>query len=452
MSIQPVKDVSTQPVTKPKVPDMSIQPVKDVSIQPVKNVPESQRPTKPVYGEMPSMGITGYEGGAGGGGVVDEKNNTVSKEPKQDWLNPVTGTDPGNVTKPVDGQPGMGTQPVTNPSLNYLISLPGLSDGTKQALGNLINTGYQPSQAVTDALTELNRVISNQPAQFQSQYFDQLNNVMNQILGRESFSYDLASDPRYLQYKDQFMQAGRRAMQDAMGQAAAMTSGYGSSYASSVGNQAYQQHLTQLNEMAPELYQMAMQQYQMTGDQMQQQYNMLNNMYQTEYGQYQDQYDRWLAERDYYAGRYDSERNFDYGGYRDRMGDWKDIANWERDQYNVDRDFANADRDYYYNYAMQMIQAGKMPSQDLLDRLGLSSDDIRKLRKYYKNQNKGSISSGGGSGSKKGSNSSSDPSSAAPTADYGIPEGMTPEEYADYLVWLERTNRGGYNGNVPTTR
>ena len=90
--------------------------------------------------------------------------------------------------------------------------------------------------------------------------------------------------------------------------------------------------------------------------------------------------------------------------------------------------------------------------QDLLDRLGLSSDDIRKLRKYYKNQNKDSSSSGGGSGSKKGSKSSSDPSSAAPTADSGIPEGMTPEEYADYLVWLKRMDRGGYNGNVPTTR
>ena len=29
---------------------------------------------------------------------------------------------------------------------------------------------------------------------------------------------------------------------------------------------------------------------------------------------------------------------------------------------------------------------------------------------------------------------------------------LTPEEYADYLVWLERMDRGGYNGNVPTTR
>lgn len=437
MSIQPVQEppmASIQPVGKQtlgaggKGPMASVQPV-----DPAK-APTTQNPQP--KDDLPMAGIADTESGNGNGGTLrnDWKGGSPGsgeKEP-QTWIDdPATGTNPSTGT---------------DPNLSYLISLPGLSDGTKQALGNLINNGYQPSQAVTNALTELNNVISNQPAAFQSQYFDQLNNVMNQILGRESFSYDLASDPMYQQYKDQYMQSGRQAMQDTMGQAAAMTGGYGSSYATSAGSQAYQQHLNQLNQMAPELYQMALQQYQMTGDQMQQQFNMLNNMYQNEYGQYNDQYNRWQADRDFYNSRYSNERDFDYGGYRDKMGDWKDLASWERDQYNTDRDFANADRDYYYNYAMQMIKAGKMPSQDIIDRLGLSEDDIKKLRKYHKNKNNpGSGSSSGGKKSGSTSSSSNGGGNPAPA-----PVVTTPEDEFDYEEWRRKFLRRG--SNIPETK
>ena len=417
-----------------KEPDMNIQPVRepDMNIQPV-----------------PGSNSNSYLAKRTTGGDDSLTPNTSKQPTKVIGDNPDVPPDATIPTNPANPAPAPGG---SDPTLNYLINLPGLSDSTKKALGDLINNGYQPSKNVTDALGELNKVIANQPAAFQSQYFDQLNNIMNQILGREAFSYDLTSDPMYQQYREQYISGGKRAMQDTMGQAAAMTGGYGSSYASTAGNQAYQQYLTQLNDKAPELYNMALQGYQLTGDQLQNQYNMLNDAYQSEYGQWQDAYSRWQDERNYLNDKLNNERNFDYNDYQNRLNYWRDLASMENDQYNRDRDFANADRDYYYNYAMQMIQAGKMPSQDLLDRLGLSSDDIRKLRKYYKNQNKDSSSSGGGSGSKKGSKSSSDPSSAAPTADSGIPEGMTPEEYADYLVWLKRMDRGGYNGNVPTTR
>lgn len=54
-------------------------------------------------------------------------------------------------------------------------------------------------------------------------------------------------------------------MQDTMGQAAALTGGYGNSYAQGVGQQAYQGYLQQLNDNVPQLQAQALQTYQVGG-------------------------------------------------------------------------------------------------------------------------------------------------------------------------------------------
>lgn len=85
------------------------------------------------------------------------------------------------------------------------------------------------------------------------------------ITGRPAFSYDPASDPVYNSYAQSYQRRGRLAMRDTMGQAAALTGGYGSSYAQSVGQQ-YDSYLQSLGEALPELYGMAWQRYNAEGD------------------------------------------------------------------------------------------------------------------------------------------------------------------------------------------
>lgn len=351
-------------------------------------------------------------------------------------------------------QPAAGAVPsVTAPKQNAqysgdtaaLVSLPGVSDKTKQALGGLVSNGYQPSQNVSAAMAELNSIIAQQPAAFQSGYQQQLQNVLNTILGRESFSYDMASDPMYQMYRQQYAQAGKQAMQDTMGQAAMLTGGYGSSYAQTAGQQAYNQHLQRLNDVVPQLYQQARQAYQDEGDALAQQYGMLGDAYSREYGEYQDALGQWRDERDYAAGRYDTERAYDQDNYSRQLDYWANMAAMEQDQANADRaydygkeqdalaqqnwekqfaygqeqdalsqanwekqltmqqdaaaqDQANLDRDYSYDLAMAMLDAGRMPSDALLKAAGLSDEDIKAL--------KGSGSSGSSSGSSGKSSSS----------------------------------------------
>ena len=176
---------------------------------------------------------------------------------------------------------------------------------------------YKPSNAVSQAQQMLNQQLSQKPGDYQSSWQAQLNDTLQQILNREKFSYDLNADALYQQYKDQYVTQGKMAMMDTMGQAQAMTGGYGNSYAQSVGQQVYQGHLQELNNKIPELYQLAMQKYQMEGNELKDQYGMMAQQEELDYGRYRDQLGDWQAERDYLAGRYDTERDYDYGKWAD---------------------------------------------------------------------------------------------------------------------------------------
>lgn len=124
---------------------------------------------------------------------------------------------------------------------------------------------------------------------YKSKYTGQINEIYNKIANREPFSYDVNDDALYQNMKDQYIRGGQMAMMDTMGQAQAMTGGYGNSYAQSAGQNAYQNYLTGLNEQVPELYQLALNNYLTQGDQMAQQYSMLLDQEATDYNRYQDQ-------------------------------------------------------------------------------------------------------------------------------------------------------------------
>ena len=123
---------------------------------------------------------------------------------------------------------------------------------------------------------------------YQSPWEDQLKETANKILNREKFSYDVNGDALYKQYKDRYTQQGRQAMMDTMGQAQAMTGGYGNSYAQSVGQQTYQGYMQGLNDKIPTLYQIAMDKYTNEGNQMRDNMNLMMQQDDIEYGRYRD--------------------------------------------------------------------------------------------------------------------------------------------------------------------
>jgi peptidoglycan hydrolase-like protein with peptidoglycan-binding domain len=191
---------------------------------------------------------------------------------------------------------------------------------------------YQPSETVAQAEALLKQHLAQRPGEYQSAWQTQLNDTLQKILNREKFSYDLNGDALYQQYKDQYTTQGKMAMMDTMGHAAAMTGGYGNSYAQSVGQQAYQGYLQQLNNKIPELYKLALSQYNTEGNAMYNQASLMAQMEGQDYGRYRDQMSdyntelarlmedaRYHAEQDY--GKWADAQGFGYKQYRDQVGD-----------------------------------------------------------------------------------------------------------------------------------
>lgn len=181
---------------------------------------------------------------------------------------------------------------------------------------------YVQSEAVQNAYSALQSAASNKPA-FQSTYADKLANLYDSLMNRDKFSYNFNEDSMYQMYKDQYTQAGRNAMQDTMGQAAALSGGYNSSYAQSAGQQTYQNYLQELNNIIPQLRQQAYEEYQAEGQEMLNKYNLTNNAYNQEYAQYRDAVGDWQNDRSFNQAAYSDERNFDYNKYAGDRSFWQ---------------------------------------------------------------------------------------------------------------------------------
>lgn len=201
------------------------------------------------------------------------------------------------------------------------------------------NKDYVESDAVQQAKAALDQQAAMKPGEFQSQWQTQLNETMNKILNREKFSYDLNGDALYQQYKDQYITQGKQAMMDTMGQAAAMTGGYGNSYAQTVGQQTYQGYLQGLNDKVPELYKLALDKYNAEGDALYNQYGLMADRENQDYGRYRDTVSDWQTEQDRLYSQYNEERNLDYNKYvNDRDFEYNQYMNDRNYEYQLERD------------------------------------------------------------------------------------------------------------------
>ena len=209
---------------------------------------------------------------------------------------------------------------------------------------------YNESQTVIDArnqATTANNAYNNHiNAGFNYSGQNWMNDIIDSIKSRPDFQYDLNGDALYQQYKDKYIQQGKMAMADTMGQAAAMTGGYGSSYASTAGNQAYQASLENLNDIVPQLYQMAYDKYNNETQDLYNQYGLASDQRNFEYGQWTDKASMLDSNRSYYQTNYNNERTYDRNVYdSDRT--------FSRNVYDADRTFSrntyDSDRNLAYD-------------------------------------------------------------------------------------------------------
>lgn len=196
--------------------------------------------------------------------------------------------------------------------------------------GNVYNTPATRSMAMGN---------SDLRAQY-ADLFDQLNNYA-------PFEYDPAVDPLYQNYKKQYTREGQRAMQDTMGQYAAMTGGLPSTAAMTAASQANDYYMAQMADKIPELYQLA---YGMYVDD----YNRLADRYGMAYQQFNDDlanewkglYNKQDRDQQDWSNRM-AEDEYNYQKTLDAWDqDYKNrLFNWDQETYNQDRAW---DREQFY--------------------------------------------------------------------------------------------------------
>lgn len=229
-------------------------------------------------------------------------------------------------------------------------------------------------EAYMQAVAALKAVSGDMPT-YNDTYDQQALDAFNKIMNKEAFSYDVNKDALYQQLKDQYTTQGKLASMDVMGQAAAMNGGYGSSYAQSVGQQAYQGYLQQLNEAVPELHQMAYGQYTQEVQDLYDQYGLISGLAKDEYTKYQNDLDLYWKRvsdlKDDVDTAYD--RGFNNWYTSVTLGNEADETAYKRQQ------------DTYNNLVNLITVSGYVPSAEELEAAGMSAEQAKALKTYYTN-------------------------------------------------------------------
>lgn len=265
------------------------------------------------------------------------------------------------------------TTPKKQPSYSY----GGAAPTTPQPPANT-DPGYvAPNRTLT--MPEYSAYDVAAPDPYNSRWQAQIDSLMGDIMNRKPFQYDLNSDALYNQAAQRYIQQGQMAMMDTMGQAAALTGGYGNSYAQQAGQQAYQGYLQGLNDNIAQYYQLAYDRYNQEGNQMRQNLSMLNQAEDSDYGRYQDKYNQWYNERAYADNRRDTQ--------------------WERD-YQYQKDQMAIQDDNYNRLAGLISNYGYQATDEELAAAGMSRSIADTMRNAWVSANTPKVSSGrrGGGG------------------------------------------------------
>ena len=162
-----------------------------------------------------------------------------------------------------------------------------------------------------------------------------LRQALNNLVNREPFSYNENDDRFWQLYKDRYMRQGAQAMKDTIAQAAGLTGGYGSSYAALAGQASYNDWLSRLMDVLPELEKTAYGRWQDKGDELARIFDLTNKRYQNHYEAYNDEMNR---ASDYYENMWD---NYNTARSLALTADKQLLNNY---QINQDTYAANADR------------------------------------------------------------------------------------------------------------
>ena len=147
--------------------------------------------------------------------------------------------------------------------------------------------------------------------------------------GEGGNSFDPAADAAFQSYLKRYTREGKAAMADTMAQGAHLTGGYGSTYAQSAAQQAYNGYLARLSDVLPELQEAAYARYRDDGAALLEQYELLHSRDEADYERYLDSLSAWKSERSAAQKLYDEAAAADRKQYQLLLDYFSDKAKAE---------------------------------------------------------------------------------------------------------------------------
>lgn len=249
-----------------------------------------------------------------------------------------------------------------------------VEDIISQETWDAINTKFSASSAYQDAMNYTNELLQ-QLSTGRTSYTDQIKDMLDQIQNRDKFSYDLSNDTLFQQSLASAMASGKTAMQDTMGQAAALTGGYGSTYATSAANQAYNAYIQDAYNNLPEYYELALQAYQMEGDEM---YNQLSALTTADASEYERMYNSWNSNFQNAQQMYQNE----YTAWQDSIDTALKNAGLQMDEFSTKYDQAYKTYQANQNYA-DTLYAQEFNKWSAEEDIGLSYAQMAQNQSQY---------------------------------------------------------------------
>lgn len=217
-----------------------------------------------------------------------------------------------------------------------------------------MKSSFAPSSAYQQAMEYTNQLLEKVQSG-KTSYTDKVQEMMDKIANRDAFSYDVDQDVLFQQALASAMSSGKTAMQDTIGQASALTGGYGSTYATSAGNQAYNAFVEDAYDNLPQYYQLAMNAYQMEGEEMYRQLGMYND---ADVKEYERTYNAWSSSFQTAESMYEKEFNT----WQAEVNNAFNYANLANSDYWNNANFEESVRQYNQNYAQAESQFNQQMS------------------------------------------------------------------------------------------
>ena len=300
--------------------------------------------------------------------IVNNKNQEQLKKQQTVQQTPAAVQQPQQAAQPQQAQTQQ--QPIQ--------VMQGVTAGTAEKLQQA-QAGYQPTAEATAAQQALQALQLQKPQGYTSKYSGQLEDILQQLQGGQKFTYNVNDDAYFQSLKDTKTQLAKQAAMDTMGNAVALTGGYGNSAAQSVANQAYQNSLLSLYDDAQRGYELALQRYQMEQQGLGDQFNRMLQLEGLDYDRYRDTVGDYEREREYLTGRADTETERAREDWRYNLDYLTQLAQIENADYRNEQERQEAIRQFEQQYALQQEQ---LDWQKDIDQRNYDRDVLENDRNY----------------------------------------------------------------------